>query len=98
MAHAQAVDILNAMDTRQRKKILKYFGSSTTEMCMQSNDASRKHADSDLYFNTLRSQDQAISSQTAELIQYSSYDEVTKVAVEEEISTAFTAGSCTFAN
>jgi hypothetical protein len=39
-----------------------------------------------LYFNTLRSQDQAFSSQTAELIQYSSYDEVTEVAVEEEIS------------
>ena len=86
VAHAQAVDILNAMDTTQRKKILKYFGSSTAEMCMQSNDASRKYADSDLYFNTLRSQDQAFSSHTAELIQYSSYDEVTEVAVEEEIS------------
>ena len=86
VAHAQAVDILNAMDTTQRKKILKYFGSSTAEMCMQSNDASRKYADADLYFNTLRSQDQAFSSHTAELIQYSSYDEVTEVAVEEEIS------------
>jgi len=86
VAHAQAVDLLNSMDTTQRKKILQYFGSSTAEMCMQSNDASGKHTDSDLYFNTLRSQDQAFSSQTAELIQYSSYDEVTEVAVEEEIS------------
>ncbi len=86
VAHAQAVDLLNSMDTTQRTKILKYFGSSTTEMCIQSNDVSSKHTDSDLYFNTLRSQDQAFSSQTAELIQYSSYDEVTEVAVEEEIS------------
>ena len=34
----------------------------------------------------MRSQDQAFSSHTAELIQYSSYDEVMEVAVEEEIS------------
>ena len=53
---------------------------------MQSNDASRKHADTDLYFNTLHSQDQVLSSQTTELIQYSSYDEVSEVVVEEEIS------------
>ena len=36
VAHVQTVDILNAMDTKERKKILKYFGSSTVEMCMQS--------------------------------------------------------------
>ena len=57
VAHAQTVDILNAMDTKQRKRHLKYFGSSTAEMCMQSSNASRNHADSDLYFNTLRHQD-----------------------------------------
>jgi hypothetical protein len=34
----------------------------------------------------MRDQDQAFSSQTAELLQYLSYDEVTEVAVEEEIS------------
>jgi hypothetical protein len=68
MAHAQAVDILNAMDTKQRKKFLKYSASSTAEMCMQSNDTSRNHTDSDLYFNTMRDQDQAFSSQTAELL------------------------------
>jgi hypothetical protein len=86
MAHAQAVDIFNTMDSKQRKKFLKYFASSTTEMCMHSNDTSRNHTDSDLCFNTMRDQDQASSSQTAELLQYSSYNEVTEVAVEEEIS------------
>ena len=86
VAHAQAVDILNAMDTKQRKRLLKYFGSSTAEMCMQSSNASRNHADSDLYFNTLRHQDQAISLQTAEFLEFSSEDELPEVEVEEEIT------------
>ena len=76
MFHAQAVDILNAMDTKERKKILKFFGSSTAEMCMQSTNAYRNLADSDLYFNTLRHQDQDISSQTDELLESSSDDEL----------------------
>lgn len=84
VAHAQVVDILNAMDTKERKQILKYFGSSTAEMCMQSSNASRNHADSDLYFNTLRHQDQAISLQTAELLESSSEDELTKVETSVE--------------
>ena len=46
-AVAQAVDILNTMDT--------------AEMWMQSTEVWSNHADSDLYFNTLRYQDQAIS-------------------------------------
>ena len=84
VAHAQAVDILNAMDTKQRKRLLKYFGSSTAEMCMQSSNASRNHADSDLYFNTSRHQDQAISLQTAELLEFSFEDELTEVETSVE--------------
>ena len=86
VAHVQVVDILNAMDTKERKQILKFFGSSTAEMCMQSTNASRNHAYSDLYFNTLRHQDQAISLQTAEFLEFSSEDELPEVEVEEEIT------------
>ncbi len=86
VARAQAVDIFNAMDTKQRKRLLKYFGLSTAEMCMQSTNASRNHADSDLYFNTLCHQDQDISLQTAELPESSSEDELPEVepSVEEK--------------
>jgi len=57
---------------------------------MQSNGAPRNLANSDLYFNTLRNQDQAFSSETVEFIQYSSFDAATEVAVEEEISVQHT--------
>ena len=88
VTHVQSVDILNAMDTKQRKHLLKCFGSSTAEMCMQSTNAYRNLADSDLYFNTLRHQDQDISLQTAELLESSSDDELPEVvpSVEEEIT------------
>ena len=57
---------------------------------MQSTNASRNHADSDLYFNTLRHQDQAISLQTAELLESSSEDEHTKVETSvEEITVQY---------
>jgi len=86
LSQAQVVDILNSMDSKQRKKVLNFFDSSTAEMCMQSKDVSRNLANSDLHFNTLRDQNQAFSSETVEFIQYSSFDAATEVAVEEEIS------------
>ena len=84
-AHTQAVDILNSMDEKQRKKFLKfYIGSSTAEMSMQSAETS---AESDLYFNTMRNQDQAISSLTVEFLENSSEDELPELdsSVEEEV-------------
>ena len=82
---AQVVDILNSMDKKQRKKLLKYYiGSSTVEMSMQSAET---FSESDLCFNTLRNQDQAISSLTVEFLENSSENELPELdsSVEEEV-------------
>jgi hypothetical protein len=72
MAHALAVDTLNSMDINQRRKLCNYYiGLSTAEMCMQLADASNNYAATDLYVNTLCYQDQAILSETVELLELS---------------------------
>ena len=38
LSHEQTVDILNAMDTKQRKSLLRHFVSSTAEISIQSTD------------------------------------------------------------
>ena len=71
MAHAQTVDILNSMDSKQRKKLCTFcIGSSTAEMSMQlrpTPSALHNFTDRDLYLNTMRHNDQAISSHTVDL-------------------------------
>ena len=51
---------------------------------MQSTNVSRNHTDSDLYFNSSRHQDHAISLQTVELLESSFEDELTEVETSVE--------------
>ncbi len=73
------------MDTK--KATLRYFGSSTVEVCMLSTAVARNHAHSDFYFNTMRIKIRLFLHRLLTFLN-PKHDEVTEVetSVEEEIT------------
>ena len=75
------------MDTK--KATLRYFGSSTVEVCMLSTAVARNHAHSDFYFNTMRIKIRLFLHRLLTFLN-PKHDEVTEVetSVEKEIKLA----------